>query len=196
MDAVLNRLPPTMQERIAWTLSLRKSDPPQLAALLARKCVTRGSRWFHRNALVRRWWLLCVLRGKSTIRMQYSEESVLSQVFGDDPQFADKFGYTQEYLIAKHFFGETWGRTLERLGFNDGFGGGFKPFLKRYPELIITADMLNTQWSKVVENPPDSWVHYRHPTELDRRFAKLDFNPPPPKRPWYLLRWFQRSETA
>jgi hypothetical protein len=51
------------------------------------------------------------------------------------------------------------------------------PFAKLYPGIKITNKVFDASWAELLKDPPSEWrIPYRHPTALDRRFAKLDFS--------------------
>jgi hypothetical protein len=175
------RNPETNTERFRRAIAYaHNGTPEELAALLVHNRVKRGKRLLWR--IKPGWWRSCLDDGRSRIRLEYSEESSAALAFEYDERFADEFGYVQDWKVLPHFFGRLWQQRALWCGLSTSFHHHERPFPKRYPKIAITAEALNQEWAKLVENPPGEWrIQHRHPTALDRRLAEIDVGLGPPK---------------
>lgn len=145
-------------------LSLRTSNPEELAFHLSRNCVKRGVRWLNRNAPNRGWWRNCLNSGRSRVRMAHGDSGILSLVYEYDPDMADEFGYVIDAVVFRKLGFGFPSQKANRLGFVPGsYISGFTPFSKRYPAITIESETLDRAWAEFLENPtPEMRCNFRH----------------------------------
>lgn len=145
----------------------------ELTDLLAAKYVRRGACWLNRRA-PKGWYRNCLNGGRSRIHTNYGNEGILAISFEYCPEFADSSGYINEGKVLRHFGLWPFRPKACRLGFDTPIGG-FRPFEKRYPDLVIGSSALDRAWAELLKDPPAEWrIPYRHPTAFDTRFAQSD----------------------
>lgn len=159
----------TRTEGIRELLALRRSNPDGLAALLAKRYVQRGSEWLRCNAPNPGWWRNCLDGNRSRVRLSYGNEGVLSLAFEYEARFADEFGYVQDYIVLRHFFGRSCPeKTTRRLGFTCGPLGNSMPFSKRNGQIVFTSELFDKVWAEFLSNPPPDWrINYRQPNAVE-----------------------------
>lgn len=179
-----------IKQNTARFLALRQTSAQELSLLLAKNCVKRGVRWLSRHAPYRGWWRNCLNNGHSRVCTSHDNSGILALVYEYEPRMANKHGYvTDAVVLQKLGFGFP-SRRASRLGFIPGsYIGGWKPFPKRYDNVVITCDVLDIAWAKFLNNPPPEMrANYRHPTALDRRLARMSFTDGK-ARPWRFWFW-------
>lgn len=124
-----------------------------LQRILARNAVLRGVRWIEEHADNNGWWRNCLNTGRSRVRNDYTSEGILALVFEYQPLFVDNTGYINEGNISR-YFGLT-SREMEMHGFF--CFGDWRPFPKKYPDVVITNKEINRAWAFFLENPPGDW---------------------------------------
>ncbi len=197
MDHVRKLGPEERTQRIQGLLALRKSDPEQLAALLASKYVWRGALVLRHISKNPCWWRNCLNGRYSRIHLGYGNEGPATFAFECDARFADEFGYVQDFKVLDHFFGRPRReRTTARLGLSCGTLNGYAPFRKRNPEVVITSKILDKAWDNFLQDPPGDWrINYRQPGAVKTWMIHKGLISAPRRRSWF-SRFFGKPAEA
>lgn len=155
----------SVQERLRRLLTLRNSAPEEFSQLLAHKCVQRGVRWLNRHAPSPGWWRNCLDGGRSRVNMGDELGGILPLVYEYERDLANVFGYVTNVEVTHYLRRRYPGINLERLGFSpQSYILVWKPFLKRHPNVFISATKLDRAWASFLKDPPPMMqINYRHP---------------------------------
>jgi len=165
---------------------MRTDDPDGLAVLLAQRSVERGIKWLN-STLPRNWWrnLFQPLPGgrwRFRAKDCYANECVLALAFENHSQMAAGDGYVHLASVG------------QRLGLGYGWQmrHGFETRRFRRRNITITSDILDAAWENLLlTSPLIERESMRHWTEIDQRFAEVDFAEDAPVL-GMLSRWLRR----
>lgn len=152
-------------------IELRNSNPEAFSALLAprmlRRNVRRGIQWLNKNAPI--GWQRKLFQPLSDGTWHFRAEmdgntySVPALAFEGERRFLDRFGYVNQYQIARHF-------DLNFVQqFALGFNSGQRYFSKGTMEFIvdIPSDMLKEAWIAGILAYDFGIIPYRHATDAE-----------------------------